>query len=1166
MIFETPTAGEGRALTTLREALPALVERLDHASVDEVERLLKTRQVKAESFVDELVDPPIFLVDQLRLWAGLVQCLEDVQGQWFSQRERFVTFSTRYFNQPTGRARRGVMLQYLRENVDSEREFRRDQKALDDYLDFDVLTERHRRDIGDLVGHIRVILHALARLGADMLARFAAEEDAVLVAAQCLRSLEPNERLGCYLFGEDHPDLMVPALQAMHPPVALLLGHAPMMVRADWVRRLVLVTNSDEQSSWAQIAALGILVHDHESSVELVESRLRHRRDHPDDWHVRAHCARLLGEHAPERALEIFADGDTTSDAVAMAMADTLGELASPRSVEILETMALAKGESRPKVRAQALLSAVRLVGWGGAIAQGAARVLVLGLRQEPEAWVIGCLHEEVDGLLDELGKLDGAGAARAAGLLRRVLGERLDVEPDAAVANRIARLRLHLAERMEGEDDFAADAKDLVGVLARLHTGESARLACDKWSEAVVMRAMARAAGEGFGLYARQRFGSWRIYRGEKRRVRLWRVLHEIRHPAPNKRQGYHHAHARVYPGWLRAHPEQLGELTPTAVPGERRQVGAEGGWGPYLPLVDDLLDAQMSRRPITLVTTVGVVRLQAPTNPLRRLWNFLVISWRYDRLDRQRLASIEGDDERQRSRYLARIEQTYRTRMDFERHLDDDPVPPATRALFAESSAAPRLESMSAPALAGEPAAPVAGESAPAVHDSMVALAVALFGQAWSAVDRMVGWAHRTAVRMMAEKSARMSDLAVVLMVVIAMQLGRLAMARWRIGRWRRSIPLCIGGWGTRGKSGTERLKAGLFHGLGYNVFVKTTGCEAMFIHAPRGDKAREVFIYRPYDKATIWEQRDMLRLGTRLDCDVFLWECMALSPRYVDLLQSQWMRDDLVTLTNAYPDHEDIQGPAGVDVAQTIAGFLPRRGQALTTEREMLPILKDEARKKHTELQVVGERAEYLLPDDVLERFPYNEHPRNIALVAAMAERLGIEREYAIFQMADNVVPDLGVLKKYPQVRLLGRDLELHRRQLRQRARRVHEQLDAHGPGQGRPGHRDQPAGDHGGQQPLRPHLALAGLRRHPGARHRRRPPRAHRHQPERAAKLPGRQPGQLPGRAAHLPRRRLGGRRRHGAQPAGPGVPKAAPHRLRAAGAGGFSGADGRRLRQ
>ena len=83
--------------------------------------------------------------------------------------------------------------------------------------------------------------------------------------------------------------------------------------------------------------------------------------------------------------------------------------------------------------------------------------------------------------------------------------------------------------------------------------------------------------------------------------------------------------------------------------------------------------------------------------------------------------------------------------------------------------------------------------------------------------------------------------------------------------------------------------------FQGLGYECLVKTTGCEAMFIHAIPGVPAREIFLHRPYDKATVWEQRDVLSLASRLDERVFLWECMALQPDLVNLLQAQWMRDD-------------------------------------------------------------------------------------------------------------------------------------------------------------------------------------------------------------------------------------------------------------------------------
>src|SRR5262249_13866057 len=126
----------------------------------------------------------------------------------------------------------------------------------------------------------------------------------------------------------------------------------------------------------------------------------------------------------------------------------------------------------------------------------------------------------------------------------------------------------------------------------------------------------------------------------------------------------------------------------------------------------------------------------------------------------------------------------------------------------------------------------------------------------------------------------------------LVLMFLLVRAALSLSSIERARRAIPLTIGGWGTRGKSGSERLKASLFQGLGYQVAVKTTGCEAMFIHAVPGVPAQEIFIYRAYDKSTIWEQRDLVELAAKLDVDVFLWECMALRERFIKLLLHEWM----------------------------------------------------------------------------------------------------------------------------------------------------------------------------------------------------------------------------------------------------------------------------------
>src|SRR4029077_9862895 len=133
-------------------------------------------------------------------------------------------------------------------------------------------------------------------------------------------------------------------------------------------------------------------------------------------------------------------------------------------------------------------------------------------------------------------------------------------------------------------------------------------------------------------------------------------------------------------------------------------------------------------------------------------------------------------------------------------------------------------------------------------------------------------------------------------------------------------------------------------------------------------------EVPLHRPYDKATIWEQRDVLRFAAARRPHVLLWECMALTPRYVDLLARGWMHDDLSTLTNAYPDHEDIQGPTGLDVARAIAGFTPQQATLVTPEDQMLPVRRDRPRGRAPRFVRVEPDEHELLPSDLLGRFPY------------------------------------------------------------------------------------------------------------------------------------------------------------------------------------------------
>lgn len=563
--------------------------------------------------------------------------------------------------------------------------------------------------------------------------------------------------------------------------------------------------------------------------------------------------------------------------------------------------------------------------------------------------------------------------------------------------------------------------------------------------------RVLAEVSRRDWGLSARLRRGTVRLWRGDRFVRRLWRIVAELRSPLPNKRQAFWHTIGRTYPGPLRAHPGLLDEATATTVPGERVTVDSEGSWGRHVPQIDDALELPVwSGEAITVASSYGLATLTPPPTRLRRLRTRLALSLRYKELAAMRLGSLAVYRDRLRRRYIEELRQRYGITVTFAPHDRNGTAPlPADVADLFVAPNEPTPPAPAAPAAPPTREGPTVSAFPPLTCTEADTRTSALVPLALGSAALGHG-AHATSGAPLAPLlntsplggivdffrtykpylSSQTQNSQLSLVVFGAAATAYFFAQAWRkrreIERARAGIPLTIGGWGTRGKSGTERLKAGMFDGLGYEVFVKTTGCEAMFIHSAPMQTPVEIFIYRPYDKATIWEQKAMLELAYRFRAQVMMWECMALNPKYVSLLQHEWMNDDLVTLTNSYPDHEDIQGPAGFNVAQVITEFIPTQSTLVTSEATYLPMFAEVAHKRGTTMHVVGDRDAEFIADDVLALFPYREHPRNIALVTRMAQEFELDPDLARLVMSQYVVPDLGVLKAYPPALVRGRKL--------------------------------------------------------------------------------------------------------------------------------------------
>jgi gamma-polyglutamate synthase len=867
--------------------------------------------------------------------------------------------------------RREVLRRHLRATSENELRTRRDLAAVGRWLDIEALRERYSSRISQRMDETIVCYDSIAALIRNV--------EANHPMLQALR------RTGLLRSLLDHagPRVRTPircaALRALVSAIRQLessqraasLGVTGMRTLADFARGI-------DAPRWLQLIA-----------IEACASYLGETR-------LLGLLTELLGERRPDDGMVIRAGAIRQVTSLAAASARSVARLGMrDPSEHVRQELARALVGVRATHATRCLIhlalkddsARVRGVGLSSLVDRAAADTHAL-------AWTVAVLGR----CLDEQSPLLVVRVALVS--VTRLLTFRHDLDPSRFAAPLTALANSATAPPELCEQAAATLRTLAIGMtgqalvlalrdhLAALDEGQQRRVRLSE-SETEVIGAL-RVAARGDHAVALTPLGAgvYRLTRGEPRRLRWWRLWHEFRNPMPDKRKGFVHSHARSALGPFLVPPVGMAEVTPTRVPGERVLHGRIGSWGPFLPRVDDLLTAASSKQPLRLITAFGTVVVEGPKGWLVRIRCLLWLSHNYARVGLIRESALEASEPRGQLSYASLVRS-----LGFRIELDDsdEAVTLGGKRSLLRSPVVARY---------------LGGSSA------IASVPPDLLQQFF--------------VHALSPSANTPNQLAAVIWLILVGLVLRATVIMHQIVRSRNAIPLRIGGWGTRGKSGSERLKAALFHALRYDVVVKTTGCEAMFIHAQRDQPAQEIFIYRPYDKATIWEQRNMLRVAERLQAQVFLWECMALQPRFVETLIDEWMKDPITTLTNAYPDHEDIQGPSGEDVARVIGRFMPRGGTTFTTEEQMLPLLCDAARRKATKLVKVDLLQADLLPADLLNRLPYQEHPRNVALVLALAKHFEVDREYALVEIADHVVLDLGVLKTYSQACHRGRRL--------------------------------------------------------------------------------------------------------------------------------------------
>ena len=918
--------------------------------------------------------------------------------------------------------RREIILGYARTLGASERGLAEDRRAFDRWFDEEAVTDRYAK----LVGETELALSfGLERLGylVDHVVKTSIEEalqrdessvDRLNRLKGLWSRLNIQSRILPVLQSECDPRLHVASLKCLRLASNSVPAELPVPIvetkTLDIVHRLALEGKSD---TWLQREALTILTQiSFEFAFPVLIERLQRENHSADDIFVRRHILSLIERNRDELTGLEFKPEFLIRDPSPFVRQQAarvifLHDCNDSRAA----WLSLATQDEDPSVRAAALLCIVQLE-FDPLRTNQALTALTQVFNVESDEFVLRTALHVAKTLLDDLvNDLPGLEPDARQHFCDRFASEILPAIRQLECSSDSTRVRRWAAQAFElihaiNDSPTNELIQKLKPMLPQIPVGRSKRFP-RSWfaglTDHQLGRLFAVLSQEDFGFDLKRGWFGCRVTRGPQFAFRLWRFLFEFRNTATDKRQGISHCIGRISTAKTRIQSQILGELSETKVPGEPVTIADDGTWRPFLPLLDDFISVlNMSwfwRARVKFYSSQGVTTVTGPASIFKKIRAAWQLSTQF-----KPWADLRNWDDSSfpASQYIETL-RSLGFGIEFSRYKN---------SMNEDSSNGDAAEKQ------------IADESVERFFRSAgFALPLALL----LSQNLLLNYFYRFVDYFSAAFENSLEELIVFAVLFLLFFCLKHFWSNYSFRKARQNIPLSIGGWGTRGKSGTERLKAALFGVLGHGVVSKTTGCEAMFIHGHAYGEPIEIPLFRPYDKATIWEQCDLIRLAARLNPSVFLWECMALNPTYVDLLQRQWMQDDLTTITNTYPDHEDVQGPAGYNVAQTISCFVPRKSVCISTEQVMRPYVTDECGRMETRFEGVGWLESGLITSDILARFPYQEHPDNIALVATMANYVGVEYDYSLKAMADYLVPDLGVLKTHPLSTVRHRKIE-------------------------------------------------------------------------------------------------------------------------------------------
>ncbi|MBT3270866.1 hypothetical protein HN371_27240 [Candidatus Poribacteria bacterium] len=563
----------------------------------------------------------------------------------------FLTLSRQAAATRGDRERRVMILDFIDSLTPGDTRKRSRRRGAAPYLDLDVADELYRKRVLHGALKQRIAMAALGRICQDLLRALSYEGVDATAIAQLIEALDIEQFIIARVDSAVRWQNKVAAFDALGrilraTPRDLVFGLTDL-----GTSRLVARYALDaREHAWIQISALRLLVDlSPDDALDAFRNRLADTEGPLDNLFVRKAIVETIGErYDDERGQQLLldlADRGDPSEYVRMCLVRVLAASGTKDSRALLRRFLTdTEFESCPQVRAQAVIE------WEG-IARNAAvadddvllargvRMLAWAVLGADEPNVQRVAAEECLALCEFRKQMTGSAAIDAsADVLLRALAQTVaDANTDLRVRRWAgAAWGSILARRLPAWDDYAPV---LFAKLSELREGRSLRLRRRDLpiEEAALGRVLAELSRDSLGLYATVGRRHVTITRGDRMRRAPWRMLHELRHLSPDKRQGFPHTVGRVYSGCIRAHSGILGELTRTKTPGERYHIEPEDSWRRYVPLVDDYLSLcrfDLAGKTVRLYSSTGVTAISGPARWLDRLRTFAKLSWNYARV----------------------------------------------------------------------------------------------------------------------------------------------------------------------------------------------------------------------------------------------------------------------------------------------------------------------------------------------------------------------------------------------------------------------------------------------------------------------------------------------------------------------------------------------------